>query len=114
MELVSMEMPEKEVMDKGEETMSYETSSNPWPYGLQLRFEKEQIEVLPELEDYKVGDIIKISAEACVTSVRKVEGRKSSEQTIEMQIEKIACEPFKKKPMEHMTPKEYKAARMEK
>ncbi len=117
MNMTDMKMPKKS--KKEMEKMSMPTmeaeDQDRWPYGLQIRFEKEQVEKMPSLESYKVGDKIMIQAEACVTSIRISERQSGDEDhTVEMQIEKIACEPFKKKPMEHMTPKEYKAARMEK
>lgn len=112
MELKSVELPkEDKETDKCCEPVC---DKNKWPWGLQLRFEQEQLEVLPYIKDYKVGDRIVVSAEAVITSVRISENKDSTSHSVEMQIEKIACEPFEKKPLDKMSPKEYRKAREEK
>lgn len=100
-----MKLPKKKTED-------IEKCCEPWPYGLQLRFEKEQVDVIPSLEDYEVGEKVMITAEATVTSVRISERQNQDiDHTIEMQIEKISCEPVVGKKPEDMTMREYKMMR---
>jgi len=111
MELVSVEIPKKskEEIVKCCEPCSPE--ANKWPYGLQLRFEKEQVEQLPLLKNYKVGERVIVTSEAVVTSIRQNENKDNVSYSVEMQIEKIACEPIVKKTLSEMSPKEYRQAR---
>ena len=90
-----------------------------WPYGLQLRFETEQIEKMPSLKNYKIGDKIIVNAEAVVTEVRMSENQstdknKQFSHTVELQIQQIGCELKNKKLIEEMSPKEYRSAREQK
>ena len=41
-----------------------------WPYGLQIRFEKEQIAKMPEVAKLKTDDIVNITGIGKVISVR--------------------------------------------
>jgi len=110
MELTEMKLPPPK--KKGESTVAYDGpfGSEMWPYGLRLSFEKEQIDKLPSLKNYKVGDVVSIQAKATVTQVSSTERQKGSDRyTVEMQIEKIGCEPDK--PLSKMSMKEYRAAR---
>jgi hypothetical protein len=110
MELTSMELPEQSKEEVGVTALGIEQDQ--WPYGLQLTFNKEQISALPSLADYKVGDRVLISAEACVTAVRMSERKKGEDDhSIEMQIEKVGCEPLSEKDVEEMNPREYESMR---
>lgn len=114
MEMIDMKLPKKSMKEmKG---MPIDTSKQDrWPYGLQLRFEKEQIEKIPSLTNYKIGDKVLVTAEACVTSIRMSEQQGGEENhSVELQIEKIACEPSKKKEAKNMSMKEYRTAREKK
>lgn len=113
--LVDMKMPKLSKKEMEAKCMPSPEDQDRYPWGLQLRFEKDQIEKLPGLTNYKIGDRIVIQAEATVTSIRMSE-RQSGEEDhcVEMQIEKIGCEPFKKKPREEMTMSEYRADREKK
>ena len=120
MDLIDMKLPKKtkkELKEYDQPIMAGERDR--WPYGLQLRFETEQVELMPSLKDYSVGDRVVISAEAKVTEVRMVErqstgGEAKPQYTVELQIEQIACEPKVKKPVEKMNPKEYRSMREKK
>lgn len=122
MEMTDMKLPRKSKEEMKKEMASCmpmcEQEQDRWPYGLQLRFEKDEIAKLPALKGYKVGDKVIISAEAKVTDTRVSERTRGGEvvedHTIEMQIEKISCEPKVKKKPEEMSMKEYKEMRMSK
>ena len=99
-ELIAMEMP-----------TTYEDNDR-WPYGLQLRFEKEQIKDLPKLAKFEVGDKVYVYAEATVTAVRISERQKGrNDHSVELQLEKVNVEPKTKK-IKEMSPSEYKEMRM--
>ncbi|MFA5152217.1 MAG: capsid staple protein [Clostridia bacterium] len=116
MELVDMKLPKKTEKELKTECMPCKAGDQDrWPYGLQLRFEKEQMDKMPALKTYKVGDKVMVTAEATITGVRISERQGGKEDhSVELQIEKIACEPKVKKPLEQMNPKEYRKAREEK
>ena len=110
MNLIDMKLPKKTEKELKTDCIPSVGSQDRWPYGLQLRFEPEQLDKMPILKEYKVGDKVIISAEASVTEVRMSEVQdKKARHTMELQIEKIACES--KKPLSKMNPKEYRQAR---
>jgi len=117
MKLIDMKLPKKtesELKDCCAPCSSGQQDR--WPYGLQLRFETEQVEKMPSLKDYKVGDKIIVSAEATVTEVRMSETQskdkdKQTRYTVELQIQQIGCEPKSKKPVKEMSSEEYRKAR---
>ncbi len=109
MDLVDMALP-KRPKKKSDEAYGFDQPE--FPYGLQLRFEREQVKVLPALKTFQVGDRVLITGEATVSMVRQQELKdKEPDYVVEMQLEKVACEPIKKKPPEQMSPKEYRLAR---
>lgn len=113
MKLVDMKLPK---LSKKEMEADCKSVCGPeqdrWPYGLQLRFEKEQVKKLPELAEYKVGDKVIIQAEATVTSIRMSERQNGeTDHTVEMQIEQIGCVKMSGKPAETMSMKEYRKMR---
>jgi len=118
MELVDMKLPKKSEKEmKAECAPVYGSDKQDrWPYGLRLRFETEQVKKLPELKNYKVGDKVEINAIASVIEVRMSEtqstdSEKEARYAVELQIEQIACKPKFDKPLEKMSPKEYRRAR---
>ena len=114
MEMVEMKLPKKSKKElKGECCPVSPGEQDQWPYGLQIRFEKDQVDKLSSLTMYKVGDKVMIQAEACVTSIRMSEQQnKDISHSVEMQIEKISCSPKVMKKPEEMSPKEYRSMRM--
>jgi hypothetical protein len=69
MELMDMSLPKKSrsaVVNEVEECDLPE-----YPCGLQLRFNGDQIENLPSLKVFKVGDKVNVVAEAVVTMIRQ-------------------------------------------
>lgn len=112
MELVDLQLPKKSAKELKSDCCVSVGTQEKYPWGLQIRFEKEQVEKIPSLTLYKVGDKVIIQAEATVSEVRMNETQSNGlSHTIEMQITGIACEPAVKKPVEKMSPKEYKKAR---
>lgn len=83
-----------------------------WPYGLQIRFEKEQIAKMPEVAELKVGDTVNVSGIGKVTSVRISERRGGKDDhSVEIQIEQVGVSS--KKNLKDMDMKEYRKARGE-
>ena len=77
------------------EPMAY-GGQDEWPYGLQLCFEKEQIEKLSNLKKLKVGDSVKVSAEGNVMSIRISERQDGSDNhSIEIQLKEVGVEKVK-------------------
>ncbi len=117
MKLIDMKLPKKTESELKDCCASCSPGQQDrWPYGLQLRFETEQVEKMPSLKDYKVGDKIIVSAEAIVTEVRMSETQskdkdKQTRYTVELQIQQIGCEPKSKKPVKEMSSAEYRKAR---
>lgn len=113
MELIDMKLPVIKESEKCVVEPGISSSEGPrWPYGLQIRFESEQVEKMPSLTEYKVGDKIVIQAEATVTSIRMSQRQNGEEEnSVEMQIEKIGCTLAVQKPAEKLNPKEYRSMR---
>lgn len=117
-EMVDMKLPKKSKEEmKKECCVGMPESQDRWPYGLQLRFETEQVEKLPAMKEYQVGDKILVQAVASVTEVRMSETQSTNTDkkvrwTVELQIEQVSCEPYVNKPLEKMSMKEYRQARM--
>lgn len=109
--MVDMKLPKKSKKEMEKDCSPISSGSQEmWPYGLQIRFEKDEVKKMPSLTTYKVGDKVMIQAEATVTSIRVSERQGGEEQhSVEMQIEKISCESDK--PLSKMSMKEYRNAR---
>lgn len=110
MPLIDMKIPKKSKAElkKMNEPMGYREDEK-YPYGLQLRFEKDQVKKLG-LKDCKVGDMVNIAALGKVTSVRMSEHtHRDDSHDVEIQIQKIGVE--KKKALKDMGMKEYNDAR---
>jgi len=119
MKLIDMMLPKKSKEELQKENIPMDIGKqDKWPYGLQLRFETEQIEKIPLLKDYKVGDRVIIMAEASVIEVRMSETQATGDNKVQhivaLQVEQIACEPKVKKVPEKMNPKEYRSMREDK
>ncbi len=99
MPLVDMKLPKKskEEMKKGCEPCGTSGQQDRWPYGLQIRFEKEQVEKIPALAGLEVGDMVNLNGAGCVTSIRMAERQNDKkDHSVEIQIEKIEVVPVKK------------------
>ena len=87
--LIDMKLPsfKKTELDQPEPVVP---RRDQYPYGLQLRFEQEQVEKLPKLKNFRVGEQVVIHGKGEVTEIRmreEVGGKESW--TIEVQIKKI-------------------------
>jgi len=116
MKLVSMQLPKVSKKEMKERCMPSIEDEDRWPYGLAISFDTEQIDKLPALKTFKLGDKILIMGEATVTeleiSERQVTGGKDrTRRHIRMQIEQIGCEAKVKKKPEKMSTKEYRNMR---
>jgi hypothetical protein len=112
-DLVDMKLPKRSKEEMKKDCMPCSTEDQDrWPYGLQLRFEKDQVAKLPILTKFKIGEKVMVMAEATVTSIRMSERQGGQEDhSVELQIEKISLEPKVKKAPEKMSLKEYKEFR---
>lgn len=90
-----------------------EVSRPKFPYGLKLRFEKEQIDQYPALKLLDVGDKVLIDADASVVSKSISNEFGEGSCSIEIQIEKISVEKENPKPVEQMSQAEYRILRNE-
>jgi len=113
MKLVSMKLPKKSKKEMKDECSPVGYGDNDqWPYGLQIRFETEQLKTLPEILKKKVGDKCIIYAEATVTATRESERQSGKkEQNVELQIEKIQLKSKMNKAVKDMNPGEYREYR---
>lgn len=109
-----MKLPERPKEEINNSMQPFECGENTrkYPWGLEICLETEQIDKIPSLMDYKVGEKVTITAEATVTEVRMTESiNYDDEHKVKIQIEKLSCEPlFDKKP-EEMNIKEYRRMR---
>ena len=112
MELIDMiRKADKSLKDTPSEGAGYDKDH--YPYGLSLSFGGKDIDKIPSLKDYKVGDKVKIEAEAVVESISMSQHEGEDEDhRICIQIHKINCEPLVKKSLQDMSMSEYKKARM--
>ena len=98
MKLTDMKLPKKTKAELTEPKQSSDVEQDRWPYGLQLRFESEQVNKLPYLKNMKIGEKVSVSGIGEVTSIRMNEKKGGKEDyTVEVQIQKIGCEGMDKK-----------------
>lgn len=113
MKLTDVKLPKKTKSELKDEcpSIGYEERDR-WPYGLQIRFEKEQITKMPEVAKLKVGDTVSVSGTGKVISVRMSERRGGQDDhSVEIQIEQVGVSSKKK--LQDMDNKEYRKARDE-
>lgn len=101
MEMVDLELPKKTKKElKADMMPSTMGSEGPkYPYGLQIRFEAEQIAKLPRLEKVKIGEDVTIEAKGEVTEIRMNEQKEGKKMyTVQVQLKKVGIqEPSGKK-----------------
>lgn len=111
MELVDLKIPKKKVENK--RYCPAEDTSDKYPWGTRLNFNNEEVEKIPGLIDLKVGDKVNITGEGTITLVNTRETQDGGKRCeVEIQVEKFAYEA--KKPLDKMSPKEYREARAKK
>ena len=113
MRLTDMKLPKKSKKELEASCVSpgY-ADEDRWPYGLQIRFEKEQIAKMPEVAKLKVGDTVNVSGTGKVILVRMSEQHGGKDDhCVEIQIEQIGVSSKKK--LKDMGMKDYRKARDE-
>jgi len=78
------------VQKGGEAQSPTKVEREQYPYGLQLRFEQEQVAKMPKLKTFKVGDKVSVTGigEVIELRMREEQGGKES-WTVEIQIKKV-------------------------
>jgi hypothetical protein len=103
MKMADMKLPKKTKEELKVDTSPAMPEQERWPYGLQLRFETEQIDKLPHLKTYKIGQKVLVQAEGEVTELRMSERKEGKESwTVEVQLHNVGCESKKKEPSDSM------------
>lgn len=93
---MDMKLPKREVEKTTKAAQPVE--SEQWPYGLQLRFESEQVDKLPQLQTMEIGERVLISGVGEVTSISKSERKSgSNDWTVQVQLKKIGVDTVDKK-----------------
>ena len=99
MKLVDLKLPKRNTKKMEVPTREQER----WPYGMQLRFESEQVDKLPLLSNMNVGDKVTIEGIGEVIEVRSheemINGKSEKKYTVEIQLKEVGCE--KKGKMAH-------------
>jgi len=87
MKLVDLKLPKQKRDEKAE---GIEPSREDYPYGLQLSFQKEQVEKIKSLQDVKTGAMVSIVATGKVTEIRITDrADDKTRHTVEIQIQEI-------------------------
>ena len=90
MKLVDMKLPKRSKKEAGLEVVD-ESSREAYPYGLQLRFDKEEVEKIKALQDVKTGAMVSVTALGKVTEIRITDRADDrTRHTVEIQIQEIA------------------------
>ncbi len=94
MKLIDLKIPK---MSKKDMEASVQPSTlgggDLYPYGQRLTFESDQVEKMPGMEKYKVGEKVKIQGMGEVTSIRMNEDKdKKRRYTIEVQLHEVGCD----------------------
>ena len=99
MKMADMKLPKKTGKEVEAELPTV-AGGDRWPYGLQLRFETEQIDKLPHLKDMKIGQKVMVQGVGDVTEIRMSEQKEGKENwTVEVQLHEVGCEGNKHESM---------------
>lgn len=91
MKMIDLKMPKQEVKETTAKPAMVE--ENRWPYGMQLRFESEQCEKMPQLKGMKIGAKVDVSGVGEITSIRMNEEKGGKEKySVEIQMHQIGVE----------------------
>ena len=92
MKMVDLKLP-KQTKNEMELTAKPSMEQNRWPYGMQLRFESEQVDKLPQLKEMKNEEKVTVSGIGEITDVRTHELKGGKKQyTIKVQMQQIGIE----------------------
>ena len=92
MALVDMKRPKIKKSDMKDVVAGYPGEGDRYPWGLQLRLEREELERLGlDAKDFKIDANVSITASGSVTGIemRESTGGKQEYQTVSIQIEKL-------------------------
>jgi len=94
MRLIDLKLPKMSTKEmEGMEQPSMPDSGDRYPYGMRLTFEGDQVEKMPGMEKYKVGEKVTIDGEGEVTSIRMNEDKdKKRRYTVEVQLHRVGCD----------------------
>ncbi len=101
MKMVDLKLPKK--MEKETNKLQPSMEREQWPYGMQLRFESEQVDKIPLLKEMNAEDKVTISGIGeikTVDSQEEVGGKKRY--TVTVQMQQIGVEGKGKQPQESM------------
>ena len=99
MKMVDVKLPKKTKEELKKEMSPIQVERDRWPYGLQLRFESEQVEKLPQLEKMKIGQSDNVSGIGEVTFIRMNEEKEGKKRySVEVQIQQVGVESAKGSP----------------
>ncbi len=89
--LIDMKLPKRSKEEVKECDAPSMPNKEQYPYGLKLSFECEQVEKIPSLKSYNVGDVVKITSLGEVISVRISERQNNkTDHTVEVQLQKVS------------------------
>lgn len=87
--LVDMKLPPEPKCEKTEITMPSTPTRDRYPYGLRVSFERDQVDKMPKLKTFKVGDQVTLTGKGEVIELRMREEQGGKESwTVEIQIKK--------------------------
>ena len=90
MNLINLKLPERKKDEKLEEAVPDTMEREEYPYGLKLRFEKEQVDKISSLQKIAAGAKVTISATGKVTEVRVTDSAKNSgRHSVEIQVQEV-------------------------
>lgn len=111
MKLIDLKLPKEKT--KSDICCASPSERDAYPYGMQVRFETEQVKKDESLKTLKVGDKVNVVGLGIVTGVNTSERQQGEPRySIEIQLHQIGCEA--EKAPEKMTMKEYKEFRSKK
>ena len=103
MKMVDVKLPKKTKEELKKEMSPIQVERDRWPYGLQLRFESEQVDKLPLLKKLKIGQKVIVEGIGEVTSIRMNEEKEGKEKySVEIQLQEVGCESKGKMASESM------------
>lgn len=103
MKMVDLKLAKRSKKEmKGTEMPSMDEGDR-YPYGMQLRFESEQVDKLPHLKKLKVGQKVMVDGMGEVSSIRMNEEKDGKQRySIEVQLHEVGCESKGKEKSESM------------
>ncbi len=95
MKMIDMKLKKKGKSELKTSEAPISTSQEEYPYGLRLRLDSEQLEKMPHLKKMEVKDEIQVQGMGRVVSVSMNKSMDGKEQyNVEIQIEKLSCDPM--------------------